>query len=290
MTPMKRIIIHWTAGAHKANAVDMKHYHVLIEHDGRIISGLNKISDNIPPLRTGQYAAHTRNLNSYSIGIAMCGMHGAKEAPFDPGPYPLTKKQVEVCCAEVARLAKQHDIPVTNKTVLTHAEVEPNLGVKQRGKWDITRLVFEPNITGPKAVGDYFRQLVMHYMDQDDSDQDDMYVLQSEFDTLLVEVDSIKNRLSVLEESASDNVKEAMVVNSTKMPYWKNAYEEITTTPKKGTNMQPKIQGLIRHAITIAAGYLVSQGVVDESTMQQIIGGIMALVGVILSVMAPEKK
>jgi hypothetical protein len=46
------------------------------------------------------------------------------------------------------------------QTVLTHAEVQPTLGVKQRGKWDITRLSFKPDLVGAIPVGNYIRETV----------------------------------------------------------------------------------------------------------------------------------
>ena len=36
---MKRIIIHWTAGAWFPNATDKEHYHFLIDKNGKIING-----------------------------------------------------------------------------------------------------------------------------------------------------------------------------------------------------------------------------------------------------------
>ncbi|MEL7299385.1 MAG: peptidoglycan-binding domain-containing protein [Pseudomonadota bacterium] len=156
---MKRIIIHWTAGGGRASDVDRKHYHRLTEYDGTIVAGTHAIEDNIV-VSDGDYAAHTRNLNTDSIGTAMCGMRGAKEHPFDAGPSPITEKQFRTHCIMVADLCRQYSIPVTRKTVLTHAEVEPTLGVKQRGKWDLTRLPFRPDIVGALAVGDYLRDMV----------------------------------------------------------------------------------------------------------------------------------
>ena len=45
---------------------------------------------------------------------------------------------------------------VTPKTILSHAEVQGNLGIKQNGKWDIARLPFG-HLVGAKAIGDDFR-------------------------------------------------------------------------------------------------------------------------------------
>jgi N-acetyl-anhydromuramyl-L-alanine amidase AmpD len=153
---MDRIIIHWTAGGNKANATDKKHYHVLIEGDGRVVAGDHPIKANKAPLSKA-YAAHTLNCNTGSIGVSLCGMVGAVESPFKPGNAPITKVQFEAAIKEVARLAKEYGIAVSPKTILTHAEVEANLGIKQRGKWDITILPWDTKVKGAKVVGDLIR-------------------------------------------------------------------------------------------------------------------------------------
>ncbi|EBA08959.1 peptidoglycan recognition protein family protein [Sagittula stellata] len=156
MTGLNRIILHWTAGGGRASAVDRQHYHRLVEHDGRIVPGTEALADNIVT-SDGDYAAHTRNLNTGSIGVALCGMRDAIEVPFSAGPSPLTEVQVDAACALVAELCRAHGIPVTRETVLTHAEVQPTLGVRQLGKWDITRLPYKPDVVGAYPVGDYLR-------------------------------------------------------------------------------------------------------------------------------------
>lgn len=153
---MKRIIMHWTAGAYTPNSVDKKAYHKLIDGDGNVHDGAFPISANQAPLLKGGYAAHTLNCNTDSIGVALCAMAGAVEAPFKAGSYPITKKQEEVLVALVRSLATQYNIPITNKTILTHAEVQTNLGIAQKNKWDITYL---PSLgkTTAKAIGDHLR-------------------------------------------------------------------------------------------------------------------------------------
>lgn len=160
---MDRIITHWTAGGGRASALDRKHYHRLTEWDGNIVAGTEAIEDNIVT-SDGDYAAHTRNLNTGSIGVAMCGMRGATEYPFDPGPSAISEKQFNAHCVLVADLCRTYGIPVTRETVLTHAEVEPTLGVKQRGKWDLTRLPFRRDLVGALPVGDYMRERVLQIL------------------------------------------------------------------------------------------------------------------------------
>jgi len=152
---MERIVVHWTAGAHKASALDREHYHLLIEADGTVVQGKPTIDLNQRPAKKG-YAAHTLNCNSGSIGVSLCCMAGAVEAPFNAGVAPMTKTQWDALPHILAELCRFYQIPVTPQTVLSHAEVQATLGIKQRGKWDITRLPFSP-VTGAKAVGELFR-------------------------------------------------------------------------------------------------------------------------------------
>ena len=160
---MKRIIIHWTAGAHRANHIDKRHYHLLIEGDGTVVPG-DKLPEANESTSDGDYAAHTRALNTGSIGVAVCAMHGAQERPFRAGGYPITDVQVDSLIEVVADLCATYRIPVTRQTVLTHAEVQPTLGVAQRGKWDITWL---PDMQRPGdavQVGDRLRGFVTRAM------------------------------------------------------------------------------------------------------------------------------
>ncbi|WP_248311241.1 peptidoglycan-binding protein [Bosea sp. UNC402CLCol] len=50
---MDRIIVHWTAGAHRGSGLDRSHYHVLIEGDGKLVRGIPPISlnDSVGPSR-----------------------------------------------------------------------------------------------------------------------------------------------------------------------------------------------------------------------------------------------
>ena len=133
---MKRIIMHWTGGTYQPNATDKKHYHKLIDGNGKVHDGKYPIAAN--EKIDGGYAAHTRGCNTGSIGIAVCAMAGAKESPLHVGKYPVTDKQIDALAAEVARLCIEYGIEVKPQTVLTHAEVESMLSIKQRAKWDIT--------------------------------------------------------------------------------------------------------------------------------------------------------
>ena len=161
MQPVKmtRIIAHWSAGTHRATELDKEHYHIIVEADGTIVRGDHDIADNVS---TGDddYAAHTRGCNTGSIGVSVACMLNAQENPFKAGPYPMTKVQWDRLVLVIASLCRFYKIPVTPKTVLSHAEVQGNLGIKQAGKWDFTRLAFDLYVKGAKACGDRLRSEV----------------------------------------------------------------------------------------------------------------------------------
>lgn len=159
---MDRVIVHWTAGAYTASSLDREHYHAVIEGDGNLVKGHRSIKDNeyIGNKNSDHYAAHTRGCNTKSIGISMCCMANAVESPFDAGKFPMTQYQWDAMTSVVAQLCKRYGIAVTEKTVLTHAEVQPTLGIQQRGKWDITRIAFDSTVKGPSGVGSKLRNEV----------------------------------------------------------------------------------------------------------------------------------
>lgn len=164
---MERVITHWTVGRHKANDFEREHYHFLVEESGSIVRGVRSIKDNVSTA-DGVYAAHTLGANSGSIGVALCGMIGTVEKPFVPGTEPVTKAQYFQLARVVGELCTAYKIAVSPTTVLGHGEVQANLGIRQRGKWDPMILPWDRENHGdfstgerPYAeVGNYFRTLV----------------------------------------------------------------------------------------------------------------------------------
>lgn len=154
------IVFHWTAGQNKASDLDRSHYHVLIEGDGKHVRGVPSIDLNSLPKAKAGYAAHTLNCNTGFIGVSLCGMAGAIEIPFSAGKQPITRIQWDELANLLAQLCKRYGIKVSRKTVLSHAEVQTNLGIKQKGKWDIARLPFDASIHGAVAIGDQMRAMV----------------------------------------------------------------------------------------------------------------------------------
>lgn len=160
---MTRVILHWSAGAHTASALDRAHYHFILEGDGNAVRGDRSIRDNEGPIR-GNYAAHTRACNTGSIGVSLACMAGATESPFRSGRYPMTETQWDAMIDFVADLCRAYAIEPTPETVLSHAEVEGNLGIWQRGKWDYTRLSFDASIKGAREIGDRIRMAVRDHL------------------------------------------------------------------------------------------------------------------------------
>jgi hypothetical protein len=57
----------------------------------------------------------------------------------------------------------------------------------------------------------------------------------------------------------------------------------------KTISMKDQLSGLIRHALTAVGGFIVAKGLVEDSLIQDAIGAIMTLVGIIWSVAAKKK-
>lgn len=162
-TGLTRIIWHWTAGRPVVSDLDRLHYHFIIAGDGQVVNGNYRPEDNISA-SDGRYAAHTRDCNTGAIGIALAGMGGAKDRPFTPGPWPITEAQIAVMIGLTAELCRRYGIDVTPRTVLSHAEVQPTLGIAQAGKWDVAWL---PGMTAPGdpvGIGNILRNRVLHQM------------------------------------------------------------------------------------------------------------------------------
>lgn len=145
-----RVILHWTAGRHQPSFIDRLHYHLLIDAAGTLHRGQFPI---------GRWPPHTRRLNTGSVGIALCGMTGAREAPFAWGAAPLTPAQLTALAPAAAQVLARYGLPVTEATCLTHCEVTTAYGIVQRGKWDISVL---PGMRAPAphSTGEHLRQLV----------------------------------------------------------------------------------------------------------------------------------
>ncbi len=157
---MNRVTWHHTGGGFTPSAVDLKAYHRLIDGDGNVHDGDHEIEDNAPgrKLVAGQYAAHTRGLNSGNIGLSVCSMAGGDwSKPRASRAFPRPE-QIDVLIRETALLCRQYGIVPSRQHTLSHAEVEPTLHVKQKQKWDFDYQIREVDSRDPQAIGDELRQ------------------------------------------------------------------------------------------------------------------------------------
>ena len=161
---MTRIVLHHSGSAGKPTADDLEHYHRIVDAGGMVHSGRHPISANAPgrKLAPGTYAAHTAGLNTGAIGLAMSAMHGARwDDPQGSTKCFPTERQVDAFIREAARLCRVYGIQPTRKTVLTHAEVQTTLGVRQAAKWDFD---YDPcgklDSRDPLVIGDMLRGLI----------------------------------------------------------------------------------------------------------------------------------
>ena len=130
------IYLHWTAG-HYGQAYD--DYHLNIDKDGTVYRTCRSLTEK---------KAHTWKRNDRSIGIALdCGYRasvavpvGAREeelfgvtagskrlrpllsAEVDYGPEHPTVPQIECLSKITALLCRHLELPITEETVMTHAE------------------------------------------------------------------------------------------------------------------------------------------------------------------------
>jgi hypothetical protein len=162
-TKMSKVIAHWTAGSYTVSETDREHYHFIWGGDAVVVRGDNPVTAN-ESTSDGVYAAHTKNCNTGSIGVSLACMAGATESPFNSGSYPMRRSQWDAMCRGIAQLCAFYKIKVTPTTVLSHGEVQANLGIAQDGKWDYTRLSWAPEVQGAKACGDLMREQVSMLM------------------------------------------------------------------------------------------------------------------------------
>ena len=50
--------------------------------------------------------------------------------------------------------------------------------------------------------------------------------------------------------------------------------------PQEDNFMNDQVSGVVRHVLTIAAGVLIQRGLLDESSAEAIVGGVIAILGV----------
>lgn len=161
---VRGIVWHWTAGAKGFIEMEREAYNFLHSVDGDTIQGESTVAEQVMyDWRRGIGASHCKSMNTGWIGQSVDAMAGSKQAnPMVWGPNPITWKGIDAMLEQSAELVEEYNIPVSRWTTLTHAEVEPTLGVKQRWKWDYTCLPGDTNgFQDPVAVGNILRERLL---------------------------------------------------------------------------------------------------------------------------------
>jgi murein L,D-transpeptidase YcbB/YkuD len=156
---INRVVWHWAVSGYTPNSTSLKAYNYVIDGDGKIHSGVRD-SGNFAgaSMAKGTYAAHTRALNSGSLGISVAAMVGAKEIPFTAGSAPMKENQIEALLQITAEKMLQYGVELSPRTILSHAEVQPTLGVSQAGKWDYMWLPGMANTMNAIDIGNVLRE------------------------------------------------------------------------------------------------------------------------------------
>lgn len=144
---LKRIHWHWTGGSYEVTGFETSHYNDVHDYLGNRHAGLAPAEDQAHYSYSRKVGvSHTFKANTGAIGQAIDCMGGATEngRVCDPGKYPPTWEGINSMLERSAEYCKMYDIYVSPWTTLTHAEVQPTLGIRQKWKWDIRVLPDDP--------------------------------------------------------------------------------------------------------------------------------------------------
>jgi len=149
---------HWAASSYAVNEEVLSHYNDGHDHLGNSYDGGARAEHQANyNWRTGVGVSHTKNNNSGIIGQAVIAMGNAEGWPLDVGQYPMTWVGIDAMLMRSIDYHHQFDIPISPWSMLTHAEVQPTLGIAQRGKWDIRWLPNGSTVVDARKAGDILR-------------------------------------------------------------------------------------------------------------------------------------
>ena len=137
----KGTVWHHDGGNNLPDALADGHYHWTYDNAGGEHAGDNTVEDNFN-VRDGKYAAHTLSANTGRAGLAVLGMHGGSPEYRETGRYPPTVEAFDKMLWRTGKLHARFKVPIARETALSHASVQRVLGIKQRGKWDLSWLPY----------------------------------------------------------------------------------------------------------------------------------------------------
>jgi hypothetical protein len=152
------IIWHWAASSYTVTDKVLSHYNDGHDHLGNSYDGGARAEHQANyDWRKGVGVSHSRNANTGRIGQAVIAMGNAEGWPLDVGQYPMTWAGIDAMLMRGVDYHYQFDIPITPWSMLTHAEIQPTLGITQNGKWDIRWLPEDAKVTDAREAGDILR-------------------------------------------------------------------------------------------------------------------------------------
>lgn len=162
---LHRVQWHWSASKYAVTAFDLKHYNVVHDFEGNTYDGGARPEHQANyDWRRGVGVSHTKNANTGAIGECVVAMHGATGWPLNQGDFPLTWEGIDAMLRSSIDHHHNFDIPITPYSMLSHAEVEPTLGIAQSGKWDYMTLPDGTKIMDPVECGDFLRERMRNMM------------------------------------------------------------------------------------------------------------------------------
>ncbi|ANJ20809.1 endolysin [Roseobacter phage RD-1410W1-01] len=156
---VRGVVWHWTAGANGIIELEKDHYNFLHDTKGNTYDGNHTVASQVRyDWRKGVGASHTKGMNTGWIGESLDAMAGANGWPMDWGSHPITWEGIDAMLEHTWDMCQEYDIPVSRWTTLSHAEVQPTLGIKQRNKWDYMVLPGDSKPRDAVRVGDELRE------------------------------------------------------------------------------------------------------------------------------------
>lgn len=158
-----RVHWHWAASTYAVNWDVVKHYNGVFDFEG------NEYDGGAPAQAQARYqpghvgVSHTWNANTGAIGLSCAAMAGATcdwgQGKVSQGKYPLTWEGIDAMLEKTVEYCRAFDIHPSPWTTITHCEVQTNIGIKQRNKWDIRVLPDDPTkLLGEKEAGNILRK------------------------------------------------------------------------------------------------------------------------------------
>jgi len=160
-----RVHWHWTASTYEVTEDVCRHYNGVFDKDG------NEYDGGAPAQQQAAYipgkvgVSHTLNGNTGAIGLSVAAMGDATanwaENTVNQGKYPLTWEQIDAMLKKTVKYCRAFNIIPSPWTTITHCEVQTNIGIRQRGKWDIRSLPDTKQLYLEKVAGDLLRTRMM---------------------------------------------------------------------------------------------------------------------------------